>query len=151
IVLLAAAGCFYVDHAFMKVPHPEKADDVWKGIVEMYFNTLLAFASILVLLLLYQFRHVQKVLRLLAAPGRMTLSFYVGQSLVMVPFFYNFGVGAYRWIGQTGTVALGIVLWLLQVPLAQWWIRHYHYGPLEWCWRAATYGTTGVPFRRKTS
>ncbi len=28
------------------------------------------------------------------------------------------------------------------------WLRRYHYGPLEWVWRALTYWTHDIPFRR---
>ena len=121
-----------------------------EGILEMYSNTVLAFVSVLTIVLLYQYPLFQRVLKLLAAPGRMTLSFYVGQSLIGVPFFYNFGIGAYRWIGQTQALLLGIILWIVQVMLAHWWLKRFNYGPLEWCWRAATYGTIKISLRSRT-
>jgi len=148
VALLAVAGCYFSNHLFQSIPHPEKMDEAWMSILDMYFNTLLALVSVLTFMLLYQIRTIQNVLKLLAAPGRMTLSFYVAQSMVMVPFFYHFGGNAYRWIGQTWSLILGVVLWVLQVALAQWWVKHFNYGPLEWCWRAATYGSTNIPFKR---
>jgi len=148
MVIAAALVCAFSSHVFISIAHPEKMDDAWMGIPEMYTNTLFALASVLAFMLLYQIEAIRKVLRLLAAPGRMTLSFYVGQSLLLVPFFYHFGGNAYTWIGQSWSLTLGIVLWILQVMLAQWWAKRYYYGPLEWCWRAATYGTTTIPFKK---
>ena len=78
----------------------------------------------------------------------MTLSLYVFQSLLLVPFFYGFGVGAYAFIGQLFSATLGIVLWCLQVRFAHWWFTRHHYGPLEWVWRSATWLRTDIPFRR---
>lgn len=84
----------------------------------------------------------------LVRPGRMTLTLYIGQSLIFVPFFYGYGCGAYRWITQEQALAIGVVTFALQAWLAVVWFRHFHYGPFEWLWRAATRMTTAVPFRR---
>lgn len=148
IVLALVAGIHFASHWFMRLPHPENADDVWQGILEICSDTLLMFATVLMLVMLYRLAVIRQVLTLFAATGRMTLSFYVGQSLVMVPFFYHFGFNAWHWIGQSEALLLGVGLWLLQLLLARRWLQRFHYGPLEWCWRAATYWTTGIPFRR---
>ncbi len=44
---------------------------------------------------------------------------------------------------------LGIVTFTVQVILAHFWFKGFLYGPLEWLWRAGTYMTTKIPFRRK--
>ncbi|MBO9576184.1 MAG: DUF418 domain-containing protein [Sphingobium sp.] len=91
---------------------------------------------------------VGKLQALFVAPGRLTLTLYLGQSFLFVPFFYGFGAGAYAWIGQGPALALGLVAFVLQMAGAAWWLKRYHYGPLEWLWRAATYRTTAIPFRK---
>lgn len=83
----------------------------------------------------------------LVAPGRLTLTLYIGQSVLFVPIFYGFGLGAYAWMGQAGALLLGLVAFALQAIWAKWWLTRYHYGPLEWLWRAGTY-RAAVPFRR---
>jgi uncharacterized membrane protein YeiB len=35
----------------------------------------------------------------------------------------------------------------LASPLSPIWLRHYRFGPLEWCWRSQTYWTR-QPMRR---
>lgn len=84
----------------------------------------------------------------LAAPGRMTLTLYVGQSLVCVPLLYGWGLGLYDDLTHAETVLWGLALFAGQVLFAHLWFRRYRYGPLEWVWRAGTYGTTKVPMRR---
>lgn len=85
----------------------------------------------------------------LAPMGRMTLTFYVLQSLIWVPVFYGFGLGAWKWLPQSTALWLGVGFLVVQGIVATLWFKRFHYGPLEWLWRAATYGTTKVPFVRK--
>jgi uncharacterized protein len=91
----------------------------------------------------------QPVLKLLAPVGRMTLSLYIGQSLVFVPLFYGFGLGMHAWISQGEALAMGIVAFALQILLARLWFRRFLYGPLEWLWRALTNTTWDIPFVRR--
>jgi uncharacterized protein len=90
-----------------------------------------------------------KILRLLAPMGRMTLTFYVAQSLIWVPVFYGFGLGAWKTLPQGTALWLGLGFLVLQAVIAQLWFRRFAYGPLEWAWRAATYRTLAVPFLRQ--
>jgi uncharacterized protein len=90
------------------------------------------------------------LLRRLAPVGRMTLTLYVGQSLVFVPIFYGFGLGLFRTVTAPQALAFGVLAFLLQIALTHLWFAHFHYGPLEWLWRAATYRRTDIPFRRQT-
>jgi uncharacterized protein len=117
-------------------------------LLDSYTNISLMLLTVMGLVLLYRFDSVARVLRRLAPCGRMTLSIYAFQSLLLVPFFYGFGAGAYAWIGQPLSAALGVALWCIQVGLAQRWFRDHHYGPLEWVWRSATFMRTDIPFRK---
>ena len=88
------------------------------------------------------------LLRPLVPAGRTTLTLYIGQSLLFVPLFYGFGLGLHASLSQAQAVTLGIAAFAAQLVLAGWWMRHYRYGPLEWLWRALTYTTVKIPFRR---
>ena len=35
----------------------------------------------------------------------------------------------------------------LQMLFSKWWLRRFHYGPLEWVWRSLTFGKM-FPFKR---
>jgi uncharacterized protein len=80
--------------------------------------------------------------------GRMTLTLYVGQSLVFAPILYGYGLGLWNDLGNAQMVLLGLAAFALQAMLAALWFRAYRYGPLEWLWRAATRTTLAVPFRQ---
>jgi len=89
------------------------------------------------------------LLRRLAPMGRMTLTFYVAQSLIWVPVFYGFGLGAWKTLPQGTALGLAVGFLVLQAVVATLWFRRFAYGPLEWLWRAGTYRTWAVPFVRR--
>jgi len=93
---------------------------------------------------------VPALMRLLAPVGRMTLSLYVGQSLVFVPVYYGFGLDLHEELSQAASLLIGLAAFAAQVAFAHLWFRRFHYGPLEWVWRALTYLSRDVPFVRRT-
>jgi uncharacterized protein len=84
----------------------------------------------------------RKLLTPFAAVGRMALTNYLTQSLVIG--FVLFGVGpGLALAGKTGTTALSVIVvvaFLAQMGFSHWWLRRFAYGPAEWLWRASTYG-----------
>jgi len=91
----------------------------------------------------------ERILRTLVPPGRMTLTLYIGQSLVFVPVYYGFGLHLWDRITQPEALILGLAAFAAQLIFATIWFRHFHYGPLEWLWRVATKLSLDVPFRRR--
>jgi len=83
----------------------------------------------------------------LAAAGRLALSNYLLQSLVCTLIFYGYGLGLFGQVGAAAGLLLTVVIYLLQLPLSVWWLRHFQFGPAEWLWRSLTYGRW-QPFRR---
>jgi uncharacterized protein len=70
----------------------------------------------------------------------MALTNYLMQSLIAMMIFTGAGLGL---VGQLPLWQLyGVVLpiWLLQLGLSTWWLNRFYYGPIEWLWRALTYG-----------
>lgn len=80
-----------------------------------------------------------------APAGRMTLTLYVGQSLVAAPLFYGYGLGLWNDLTHAEAALWGLAAFALQVALAALWFRAFRYGPLEWLWRAATRTTLERP------
>lgn len=78
--------------------------------------------------------------RLLAAPGRMALTNYIGQSVVGMFLFYGIGLGlgASMGLAQTELVALGVFIVLSLFSYG--WLKVFRFGPIEWIWRMLTYG-----------
>jgi len=85
---------------------------------------------------------------LLASYGKMSLTNYFVQPLLGVPFFYGFGLAMYQYLGITLSLLFGIVLLLAQLFFSAYWMKRYHYGPLEWLWRALTFWDFSVPLKK---
>src|SRR5438270_5832918 len=109
--------------------------------------TALAMAVAELLLFVELFQSVARpVARVFAVPGRMTLTLYVGQSIVFCPIYYGYGLGLSAVLTPGQSLAIGTVATVAQGILAHLWFRRFHYGPLEWLWRAATRTSLDVPF-----
>lgn len=76
----------------------------------------------------------------LAAVGRLALSTYLTQSLVMTTLAYAYGFGLYGTVTHAQAFALAMALFAVQLPIAVLYARRYRFGPAEWLWRAGTYG-----------
>lgn len=77
----------------------------------------------------------------LSPVGRMALTNFLMQSVIMVLIMGNYGLGLAFKLTLTALLPLKIVLFVGQVALSGWWMRRFRYGPAEWFWRAATYGS----------
>jgi uncharacterized protein len=100
--------------------------------------------------LLYQWARARSGLRLFAPYGQMSLTWYIAQGLIGGPLFDGYGLGLYRYLGSFYSVLLGLVMFTVQCAAAHLWLRYFRYGPLEWLWRAATFGSLATPFRRRS-
>ncbi|MCR6662016.1 MAG: DUF418 domain-containing protein [Luteimonas sp.] len=76
----------------------------------------------------------------LAPAGRMALTNYLMQSLVMTWIFYGYGLGYFEQLSRAWQPLLVFAFFALQVALSHWWLSRFRFGPAEWLWRWATYG-----------
>jgi len=87
------------------------------------------------------------VLRAFAPAGRVALTTYITQTLIGISLFYGVGLGFSGTVGQAACIAIAVVIFIAQSALAVLWLRCFRFGPLEWCWRRATYGVP-IPMAR---
>jgi len=78
--------------------------------------------------------------RPLAAVGRMALTNYLSQSIICTTLLYSYGLGLYGRIGLAQGLGLAAIIYAAQIVWSNWWMRRFAYGPVEWLWRAMTYG-----------
>ncbi|HEY0660477.1 MAG TPA: DUF418 domain-containing protein [Lysobacter sp.] len=81
----------------------------------------------------------ERGLALLAPAGRMALTNYLLQSVVMTLLFYGYGLGWFEQLPRAWQVPFVLAFFALQVVFSRWWLQRFRYGPLEWLWRAGTY------------
>ena len=70
----------------------------------------------------------------------MALSNYISQSLIGVLLFYGLGFGWGCSFGLVYVELTAFAVFVLQIVVCKWWLRHFRFGPLEWVWRMLTYG-----------
>lgn len=65
--------------------------------------------------------------------GRMSLTAYLGQSLLLVLVFGGLGIGPslFGELGTSAVVSVGIATWVVLTALSAWWLRSHARGPLE--------------------
>lgn len=80
-----------------------------------------------------------KFQRLLIPYGRMSLTNYIGQSIIGGFVYWGCGLGLYRYAGATSCVLIGIVIFTIQLVFSRWWLSRYRQGPLEYLWRKGTW------------
>lgn len=89
-----------------------------------------------------------RLLAVFAPVGQMALTNYLAQG-----FLYAFvmseagpGLGLAGRIGTVMVILCCVAFFAFQVVFSQWWLARYRFGPMEWLWRALTYGER-PPFR----
>lgn len=80
----------------------------------------------------------------LAAAGRMSLTNYLAQSLVMTTVFYFYGLGLFGRLALPWALGLGAILWVAQVFLSRAWLQRHAQGPLEALWRRLAFGRSAA-------
>jgi uncharacterized membrane protein YeiB len=97
------------------------------------------------LILILQLPFIKKLLLPIKNYGRMALTNYILQTVFILMFSYLFNMFANSTYIQTLYVC--IIVYVIQLIFSTIWLHYYRFGPLEWIWRIATYGTT-PPMRK---
>jgi uncharacterized protein len=71
------------------------------------------------------------LLRIFRPAGRMSLTGYVGESVLLALIFCGFGLGLMGQLGAGAVTAIALGVWLLLDVLAHQWQRRFAHGPLE--------------------
>lgn len=114
--------------------------------VDVLTAPLLTFAYVVGALALLRSR--QWLTTIMAAPGRASLTNYLGQSLVLALVFTGFGTGKVGQVPPPLVPWCAVLIVAAQTALSLWWLRRLRYGPAEWVLRAWT--TLSIPPMRAT-
>jgi uncharacterized protein len=104
----------------------------------------LAAAYMAALLLALRTDAGSRLLRPLAAVGRMALTNYLMQAALLVPLCLALGWFD-RFTPSRGVLLALAIFLLIQIPFSLLWLRRHAFGPAEWLWRLLTYGAVPDP------
>ena len=84
----------------------------------------------------------RRLFRPFAPVGQMALTNYLAQGFIyaFVMFGIGPGLGLAGRIGTFFVVLICIAFFAVQIAFSHWWLGRYRFGPMEWLWRALTYG-----------
>ncbi|MFI6694184.1 DUF418 domain-containing protein [Streptomyces sp. NPDC050433] len=126
---------------FMALCHNGPLDARWYDIgsaVGVLTAPALTAAYVCGLLLLLRSRPGGRAAGALAGAGRLALTHYLTQSLVMALVFTGYGLAWYGRHGAAVLLAGCFALYAAQLAYGGLLLRHVRYGPAEWLLRAAT-------------
>lgn len=91
----------------------------------------------------------KRLFGLFAPVGQMALTNYLAQGLLIgfVLFGVGPGLGLAGSIGTFAVLLISIAFFAFQVAYSHLWLSRFRFGPMEWLWRALTYGERPA-FRR---
>ncbi|PKP05278.1 MAG: hypothetical protein CVU11_01055 [Bacteroidetes bacterium HGW-Bacteroidetes-6] len=104
-----------------------------------FMNLFMAGTYILLILLLTSFVKIANIFKPVALMGRMSLTNYLMQSLLLAIIFYGWGFGLF---GQTNVilvVCIAVAIYCVQLIYSSIWFHYFNSGPLEKIWRRLTY------------
>ncbi len=102
-------------------------------------STALALGYAATIVLAAQHARWRRFVKPLAAVGRMALTIYLVQTLMFTTLFYGYGFGQVFMIGPAAVLAYAVVFFAIQILVANWWLKYFRFGPMEWLWRSLTY------------
>ncbi len=116
----------------------------------LFASPTLGFAYISLLALLVSFPLFKDIFYFFSYVGRMALTTYITDSVVLSILFYNYGFGLYGQLHSGEWVWIALVLFSVQIVFSALWLKFFRVGPLEWLWRSLTYGKF-QPIRKGTA
>ncbi|MCI8279457.1 MAG: DUF418 domain-containing protein, partial [Staphylococcus xylosus] len=72
-------------------------------------------------------------------PGKLSLSVYLTQSIVLSIVFLGIGVGLYNQLPLYQSYIIALLVYGLQLAGCYFYLKYFKMGPFEWIWRKVTY------------
>jgi uncharacterized protein len=109
-------------------------------IEDQYFaGPILCLGYAATLTLIFMKNPQRKIFTFFSTVGRMALTNYLSQSLVLTCLSYGWGFGLALKLNGFQVLDICLILYTFQVFASNLWLRTFTYGPLEWFWRCITY------------
>lgn len=77
--------------------------------------------------------------RFISNYGRMSLTNYIGQSIIGVAVYYHFGLNLWCRTGAFESLLIGAAIFALQLLFSNRWLASHRQGPLEYLWKKGTW------------
>ena len=128
-----------------------QTDSIWSDIllvVAREFSTvivMLGYAAALVTLV--QMNVASRLFGWLGMVGRMALTNYLLESLIMTTIFEYYGLGLFGKMSRIDLILVSAVICVTLTAFSVFWLRGFSRGPMEWIWRTLAYMRRPAPKR----
>ncbi|KMY44698.1 hypothetical protein AC622_10950 [Bacillus sp. FJAT-27916] len=112
--------------------------ETFSGVFSQSGGQLLAFGYVLAFAHLYAQYQGGFLFRAFESMGKLSLTNYLMQSVIMTLVFYEYGLGYYQEISFTASVLLGILVFSVQCACSFWYLQYVKRGPVEYLLRVWT-------------
>jgi uncharacterized protein len=102
----------------------------WMLVISLIFAPLLSMGYIG--LILKQLEKSNQWLMQLSLPGRMSLTNYISQSLVLSLIYGPWGIGLFQKIEFWNSFLIAILIWFSLLLISKFWLTKFSKGPAEW-------------------
>lgn len=134
--VLSVAGLLMIQHPIWNISDSMSAIAFWT------FNLgqlVLAAGYFGLIVILAGQPTFYRILKLLAPFGRMALTNYIMQTVILVLIFHGYAGGQFGEVSRSAQMLIVVAIIVFQMLLSAWWLKRFRFGPLEWIWRSATY------------
>ena len=111
------------------------------GLIKGAGSLLLGAAAAAFVLLMFKRRWLHRTRRVLTRLGRSTLTWSVLGLLFLSFYYYGYGLGHAGTGDRVTMMRFVIPIWILICGLSYFWLKYFHYGPMEWVLRYWVNGT----------
>jgi uncharacterized protein len=109
-------------------------------IIQTLADSLLTISYIAGIAVLTLSHTWSKLINYLVPAGRMGLTNYLLQSLIMSLIFLDYGLNLKDKLDVLECIIIAVMSMIAQIVLSAWWFQRFKFGPIEWIWRVLTYG-----------
>lgn len=114
---------------------PIVANTWWR----MLYNLMFATFWITLIVYLHQRRGDRAIWRNFAKLGQMSLTNFIGQSVICSFIFYPWGLNLSPKLGVTLSILTALLVLVLQIAFSRLWLKNHKRGPLEYIWHRLTW------------
>jgi uncharacterized protein len=111
----------------------------WMSLIYPFQRILLVMAHASLIIMLISSGVAQSFLKRLAAVGQMAFTNYVMHTVICTFIFFGYGLNYFAELQYYQLFFIVAGIWVLQLIVSPIWLKHFQFGPLEWCWRSLTY------------
>ncbi|MDP3463086.1 MAG: DUF418 domain-containing protein [Bacteroidales bacterium] len=125
-------------------PQISQSDPGWLNVLVMFSHTqggtALALSYLALIVMCSQANRFGWLRQKLASTGRMALTNYLMQSIIVTTLCFSYGLGLYGKVSPLQGIFISLTIYIIQLFLSDLWLKRFRYGPMEWLWRSLTYG-----------